>query len=102
LTYIAISAILCTSIKNKKGIKKMEGNQPATPVGQEKPADLAAATAQETERADAASDQALAVLGEVAQGTPRPQVLANGEVQTQRDRDEELRVRREQGHSYQR
>lgn len=80
----------------------MEGNQPATPVGQEKPADLAAATAQETERADAASDQALAVLGEVAQGTPRPQVLANGEVQTQRDRDEELRVRREQGHSYQR
>jgi len=80
----------------------MEGNQPTASVPQEKPADLAAATAQETERADAASTQALKVLGEVAQGTPRPVVTAGLEVLTEQDRKEELRVRQEQGHAYQR
>jgi hypothetical protein len=43
--------------------------------------------------------QARESLGNVA---ARPFVQANGEVVTQRDRDEELRIRQIQGHGYQR
>jgi hypothetical protein len=51
-------------------------------------------------QADEAHNQALSNLGEVA--TNRPVVLANGQVQTEKDRQEELRIRSEQGHSFQR
>jgi hypothetical protein len=51
-------------------------------------------------QADEAHNQALSNLGEVA--THQPVVLATGEVQSEKDRQEELRVRAEQGHAYQR
>jgi len=62
--------------------------------------DLPGATQEAERSADAKAGQALKVLGEVAGG--HPVVLATGEVRSQRDLDEERRLREEQGHSYQR
>jgi len=47
----------------------------------------------------AQTDSDIHALGEIGS---RAVVTARGEVMTQRDRDEELRVRQESGHAYQR